>query len=288
MGHARGVARIDPQVTAQSALYRGMDRAALDAAYNNRAAVPRFGAISEERRSRSERLRRTLSFEADLRYGGKPRQRLDYFPAADAGAPVLAFIHGGYWQSNDKEPSTFLVEGPLARGFSVALVEYTLAPEAELDAIVAEIRSALDWLEAGGKASPIYVAGHSAGGHLAAMMLGHRSVAGVLAISGLFDLEPIRLCYLNDKLRLSEDAARRNSPILHIPRHAPALAIAVGAAELPELVRQSAEYAQALRTAGLPARHLPLAGHDHFTVLDELARPDGALCEALHALRADR
>lgn len=262
-----------------------MDRVALDAAYNNRAAVPLFGAISEERRSRSERLRRTLAFETDLRYGDKPRQRLDFFPAL-AGAPTLAFIHGGYWQSNDKEPSTFLVEGPLARGFSVALVEYTLAPEATLDEIVAEIRAALDWLAASGKASRIYVAGHSAGGHLAAMMLGHPSVAGVLAISGLYDLEPIRLCYLNEKLRLSGDAVTRNSPSRHIPERAPALAIAVGAGELPELVRQSAEYAQALRAAGLSARYLPLAGHDHFTVLDELARPDGALCEALGALRA--
>lgn len=262
-----------------------MDRAALDAAYNNRAAVPRFGAISEERRARSERLRRTLSFEADLRYGDGPRQRLDFFAAAP-GAPVLAFIHGGYWQSNDKEPSTFLVEGPLAHGFSVALVEYTLAPEATLDEIAAEIRAALDWLAASGRGLRLYVAGHSAGGHLAAMMLGHRCVAGVLAISGLYDLEPIRLCYLNEKLRLSEDAARRNSPGRHVPQRAPAAAIAVGAGELPELVRQSAEYAQALREAGLPARYLPLAGHDHFTVLDELARPRGALCEALLALGA--
>ena len=269
-------------------LYRGMDRAALDAAYNNRAAVPRYGAIVEQRRGRSEELRRSLSFEADLRYGDRPRQRLDFFPAA-AGAPVFVFIHGGYWQSNDKEQSTFLVEGPIARGFSVALVEYTLAPEADLDAIVAEITSALDWLAANretlGTSPHLYVAGHSAGGHLAATMLGHRSVAGVLAISGLFDLEPIRLCYLNEKLQLSMDSARRNSPLLHIPTRAPALAIAVGAAELPELVRQSAEYAGALRAAGLSARYLPLAGHDHFTVLDELARPQGRLCEALIKMR---
>ena len=266
-----------------------MDRPTLDAAYNNRAAVPRYGAIAEERRRRSDQLRNTLPMQADLRYGDAPRQRLDFFPAA-AGAPVFVFIHGGYWQTNDKEPSTFLVEGPLARGFSVALVEYTLAPQAQLDAIVAEISSALDWLAANasalGAGPRLYVGGHSAGGHLAAMMLGHRSVAGVLAISGLFDLEPIRLCYLNEKLRLSEDSARRNSPYRHIPKTAPALAISVGAAELSELVRQSAEYAQALQAAGLAARYLPLADHDHFTVLDELARPGGALCEALCELRS--
>jgi arylformamidase len=270
-------------VNAPAALHRGMDRATLDAAYNNRAAVPGFAALSEERRARSEALRRRLRFEADLRYGDRPRQRLDFFHAG-SGAPVFAFIHGGYWQSNDKEPSTFLVEGPLARGFSVALIEYTLAPEAALDAIVAEIRAALDWLAASGRASRLFVGGHSAGGHLAAMMLGHRAVAGVLAISGLFDLEPIRLCYLNEKLGLSEAAARRNSPRLHIPKQAPALTIGVGAAELPELVRQSADYARALRAADIDARYLPLSGHDHFTVLDELARPQGMLCEALCAM----
>lgn len=278
-------------MTGRTALYRGMDRAALDIAYNNRAAVPKFGAISEERRMFSDALRRKLTFRADLRYGDAPRQRLDFFPTA-AGAPVFAFIHGGYWQSNEKEASTFLVEGPLARGFSVALVEYTLAPEATLDAIVAEIRKAVDWLAANrkllGAASGLYLGGHSAGGHLAAMTLDHPEVAGILAISGLYDLEPIRLCYLNEKLRLSDDAARRNSPRLHLPKHIRALTVTVGAAELPELVRQSADYAQALRAAGFAAHYLPLPGHDHFTVLDELARPQGMLCEALCAMRDAR
>ncbi len=261
----------------------------LDAAYNNRAAVPAYSAIVEERRARSERLRRTLSFEADVRYGPGARERLDFFPAAAADAPVFAFIHGGYWQSNDKEPSTFLVEGPLARGFSVALIEYTLAPEATLDAIVMEIRRAIDLLMSNRNGAPkrrIYVGGHSAGGHLAATMLGHPGVAGVLAISGLFDLEPIRLCYLNEKLRLSADAVRHNSPIMHIPKKGPAITVAVGAAELPELVRQSSDYAEALQSAGLSARYLPIARHDHFTVLDELAQANGALCDALCDMQA--
>src|SRR5436190_2230184 len=107
-----------------------MDRAALDAAYNNRAAVPEYGAISSQRQKRSDEVRAALRFHADLAYGPGARERLDFFPAADAGAPLLAFIHGGYWQWNDKEASSFLVEGPLARGFAVALIEYTLAPGA--------------------------------------------------------------------------------------------------------------------------------------------------------------
>jgi acetyl esterase/lipase len=266
------------------AIYRGMDRRALDAAYNNRNAVPDYAAIAADRVARSDQFRRSRPFHADLRYGGGARERLDFFPAAQPGAPVLAFIHGGYWQLNDKEPSSFLAAGPLARGFSVALIEYTLAPDADIAGITGEVGRAVDWLvahaqEYGSDPARLYVSGHSAGGHLTAMMLGRPGVAGALAISGLFDLEPIRLCYLNDKLRLTEASAQAHSPLRHVPSRHPPIAVAAGAAELPELVRQSYEYA-----AALSVPPLLLAGHDHFSILEELASPDGALCRALDAL----
>lgn len=263
-----------------------MDRAALDAAYNNRNAVAAYPAIAAERVKRSERVRASRKHHADLRYGATGRERLDIFPAGRTGAPLLAFIHGGYWQTNDKEASSYLVEGPLAHGVSVALIEYTLAPEADIERIVGEVGRAVDWLAArardfGADPSRIFVSGHSAGGHLTAMMLGKRAVAGALAISGLYDLEPIRLCYLNEKLRLTEASAERHSPLRRLPARRAPVVVAVGAAELPELVRQSAEYAAAL---GVPL--LALEGHDHFSVLEELARPDGALCRELLALAA--
>ena len=265
-------------------LYRGMDRASLDAAYNNRAAVREYPAISAARAALSAQVRQRRKLHADLRYGTGERERLDFFPASRPGAPVLAFIHGGYWQSNDKEASSFLVEGPLERGFAVALLEYTLAPEADIDRIVAEIARGIGWLalhagEFGGDPARLYVAGHSAGGHLAASAIGRRDVAGVLSISGLFDLEPIRLCYLDEKLRLTDAQVARQSPIRGIPRERVPAVVAAGAAELPELVRQSTEYAAALGIAPLV-----LPGHDHFTILEELARPDGALCNALGSL----
>jgi acetyl esterase/lipase len=269
--------------------YRGMDRAALDKAYNNRNAVADYAAIAADRKARSDRVRDARQFHADLRYGDSPRERLDFFPAEAPPAPVLVFIHGGYWQSNDKEASSFLVEGPLARGFSVALVEYTLAPEAAIERIVAETKRAVEWLarnasRLGGRADRIVVSGHSAGGHLAATLLDHPAVCATLPISGLFDLEPIRLNYLNENLKLTQDSAERNSPIRHVPPSCAPSIVAVGAAELPELVRQSADYAAALRAAKLPAEYLPLAGHDHFSVLEELAAPDAKLCEALARL----
>jgi acetyl esterase/lipase len=262
-------------------IYRGMDRAALDAAYNNRNAVRDYPGIAAERQKRSARVRAARKLHADLRYGPGARERLDIFPADRPGAPLLAFIHGGYWQTNDKEASSFLVEGPLALGYAVALIEYTLAPESDMDRIVAEIGRAVDWLgaharEYGADPGQLYVSGHSAGGHLTAAVLGKRGVAGALAISGLYDLEPIRLCYLNEKLRLTEEAVARHSPLRNLPARRAPVVVAAGAAELPELVRQSTDYAAALRV-----RPLLLANHDHFSILEELANPEGALCRAL-------
>ena len=273
----------------QTAVYREMNRAALDAAYNNRAAVPNYPALVEERRERSNQIRRSRPCRIDLRYGAGERERLDFFPLDEPNAPILLFIHGGYWQSSEKESHSYVAEGPLSRGIAVALVEYTLAPEAGIDQIVGEIARSIEWLRAnaralGGEPNRIYVCGHSAGGHLTAMMLGKLSIAGAMPISGIFDLEPIRLNYLNAKLRLTEESALRNSPLRHPPAECQEVVVAVGAEELPELKRQSEDYSTVLAERGLPVRHLSLAGHNHFSILEEMAKPQGKLCEALVGL----
>jgi acetyl esterase/lipase len=272
-------------------LYRGMDRAALDAAYNNTAAV---GVAKREQyvagwSARSDALRRARGGRLDLRYGDGARQRLDVFPCGAAGAPTLVYVHGGYWQTNDKEPFAFMGEGVLPAGFNLALVEYTLAPAARLDQIVAEVRAAVAWVidhakEHGGDPGRVFVAGHSAGGHLTAMAMDDARVAGGVAISGIYDLEPIRLNYLNDKLGLDAEEAARNSPLLHLPSRAAPLVVTVGLGELPELIRQSEDYWAAWQRRGLPGRYLPLEGHDHFSILEELARPTGRLLDALQEL----
>jgi arylformamidase len=109
-------------------------------------------------------------------------------------------------------------------------------------------------------------------------------VTGGLVISGIYDLEPIRLSYLNDKLKLDPAEARRNSPILHLPAAASPLVVAVGLGELPELIRQSEDYRAHWRERGLPGQYLPLPDHDHFSVLEELARPSGRLLAALREM----
>jgi arylformamidase len=272
-------------------LYRGMDRTALDAAYNNTEAVgiAKRDQYVAARVARSDVFRKTHAGRIDLRYGVGARQRLDVFACGAAGAPTLVFIHGGYWQQNDKEPFAFLGDGLLPAGFNLAVVEYTLAPAARMDAIVAEIRASVAWVidhakVLGGDPRRVFVSGHSAGGHLTAMAMTDPRVAGGLAISGIYDLEPIRLNYLNEKLGLDTAEAQRNSPLVHLPARAAPLIVTVGLGELPELIRQSEEFATAWQKRGLPGRYVPVAGHDHFSILDELARPEGKLVGELRTL----
>jgi arylformamidase len=268
--------------------YRGMDRKTLDAAYNNGAAVgiERRDRYLAEWTERTRALFAQVPARLDLRYGAGARHRIDFLPCGRPERPTFAFIHGGYWQMSDKENYGCIAAGPLARGVNVAMIEYTLAPAARMDAMVAEVKAALAWLDGrldalGAARRGLVVSGHSAGGHLAAMAMAEPGVTGALPISGLYDLEPIRLGALNDKIGLDEAEAARNSPIAHVPAAAPPLVIAVGAAELPELRRQSADYHQACRARGLDARLLELACHNHFSLLEELAAPDGALTAAV-------
>jgi len=139
----------------------------------------------------------------------------------------------------------------------------------------------------GGDPEQIYVGGWSAGGHLTAMLMDEPLVAGGLATSGLFDLQPIRLCYLNDKLGLDAEEARRNSPLLNLPARAAKFIIAYGADELPELNRQSREFAAAWSARGLPGNVIEVPDCHHYAVLEQLAQPDGLLVKARTSVAAD-
>lgn len=272
-------------------LYRGMDRAALDAAYDNTAAVADSAALLADFDARSAQMRAENPQHLDLRYGPAERNRIDYFAAAQTTkpAPVLIFIHGGYWQMRAKETFSFLAAGPLAHGIHVALPGYTLAPALPLDGIVGEVRAAVRWIAQhaaafGGDPARIIVSGWSAGGHLTAMVMDEPAVKGGLAISGIFDLEPIRLNYLNAKLGLDAATVQRLSPLRHLPAKSVPLMLVCGTGELAELQRQSETFAQARARAGLPGRLVPLPQHNHFTILEELAQPDGALTALVREL----
>jgi len=273
------------------ALYRDYDQTALDAQYNLRARVLDHQEYFQRWDRASKAARATRPCRLDLRYDV---EALDLFPAAKSPAPCLVFIHGGYWQAFGKGDFSFVVPAYQDAGVSVAVVDYTLAPKARMDEIVRQNRAAIAWLhknarEFGIDPGRIHVAGHSAGGHLTAMLLEtdwrqfglERSpLCGGCAISGLFDLEPIRLCYLNKVLGLDEASARRNSPILGVPSAAPPLILALGTAETPEFLRQQADFAAAWRRAGLALEIADEPDAHHFSVMDRFAEPGSILNRA--------
>ena len=167
----------------------------------------------------------------------------------------------------------------------VAFLGYTLAPEVTLSAIVEEIAEAVRWLRREGPRHGVardrlVVSGWSAGGHLTATTLAMDEVDAGLAISGIYDVEPCRLNYLNEKLNLTAEEAARTSPLLHLPKKSAPVVLAYGTAELPELQRQSVAYHEARRASDLPSEVLPLAGLNHFSIMDQLEASDGALAKA--------
>ncbi len=263
-----------------------MSRAERDAAYNNTAACPGGPAYVEALRAESAAFRAARPDHLDLAYGPSQREAWDLFPGP-SGSDCLVFIHGGYWQRNDREGAAALVEGALASGWSAALPGYTLAPDASLAAIVGQVNAAFDWLAGHGAAhgitGRIVVAGWSAGGHLAAVALAHPTVMAAMPISGIFELGPLRDTYLNEKLSLTDDEIATLSP-LRLPAPDKPMGLAYGTAELPALIADSRALHARRAAQHRPGALLPVPHADHFTVMDALRRPGGALLSLARAL----
>ena len=277
-------------------LYRNFDRAALDIQYDNRRRVPEHPQHSERWAKECARVVRELKPRLDMAYGPTPAEKVDVYPGAPGG-PVLVYIHGGYWMSRDKADFGFIAEPFVKAGVSVVVVNYVLAPNAGLDEIVRQNRAAAAWAwrnasTFGANPNHLYVAGHSAGGHLTLMLLQTdwrafapdlpaNLVQGGCAISGIYDLEPVRLCYLNDTLHMDEAVSRRNSPLFLPVRHAADLILAVGGNESEEFIRQNREMAVAWRKLGCAVQELEMAGRDHFTIIGQFLEPGNALTAAM-------
>jgi arylformamidase len=270
------------------------DPAWLDLMYNNRARVPEHPGYFERWATDSAAARASLPGLVDLRYGLGHRETVDVFPAPVPDAPVLVFIHGGYWRSLDKSDHSFIARAFNDRGVCVVLPNYALCPgppgqPVGIADIAQQMVRALEWTwrniaRHGGDPSRITVAGHSAGGHLAAMMLGcdwpavapdlpAQLVRNALSISGVHDLRPLqRAPFLAEVLRLSEDDSRRLSPALW-PAPARGMLYAVaGASESDEFHRQNALMRDAWGERTVPVSEL-LPGLHHFDVVDALADP---------------
>ena len=273
-------------------VFRQYDQAALDAEYDNQAKIgaDAFRAFRARCAEGNERARQELAGHLDVAYGTGPAETLDIFTAGGAGpAPVEVFFHGGYWRMQDKRDFSYVAAGFVPHGRTTVIVDYALVPLVTLDALVDQCRRAVAWVvrhigDYGGDPARIALSGHSAGGHLVAMLLATRwagygvadpaaSIECATSLSGLFDLEPVRLCFLNATLGLTTEVARRNSPLGLSPEVAVPFLVAVGGREGREYPRQSAEFAQAWATKGVPASFEVFDADDHFTLREQLGRP---------------
>jgi arylformamidase len=277
-------------------IFLDYDRAALDREYDNRKKVIDAPAWLTRFAEASGATRAEMPCRLDVAYGPHPDERLDIFPAERATpAPIHVFIHGGYWQWLDKKDFSYVARAFVPAAIATVVINYALIPTVTMAELVRQCRASIVWVfrqaaSFGGDPRRITISGHSAGGHLVAMLMAtdwaalglpRDAVKAGAGISGLYDLEPIRLCYLNDVLALSPDDARAHSPIHLTPKHAGPLLLPLGALEGPEYHRQSETMQAAWRRHGGACEVLDLDGHDHFSIVWELSERDSALARAL-------
>jgi len=280
------------------AVYRDFDQDTLEKEYNARDTVSaaEFEAVIARYAEDSARAREALDCRTDLRYGRSSDEVLDLFPAGH-GAPLFVWVHGGYWRMLSQKESAFMAPCFGSRGAAVAAVNYALAPAASLDEIVAQCRRSIAWLHGhaadyGIDRDRIFIGGSSAGGHLVGMLIAagwhgafgvpENVVKGCLALSGLYDLEPLLHCLPNSWLHLDEAAAHRNSPIRWIPeRGGCPLVVSYGGNETAEFKRQTDDFADAWAARGFPVTRVPMDETNHFDIVLDLCEDGGRLTRAV-------
>ena len=233
---------------------------------------------------RSERARQYLEKELDVPYG-RDRAKMDFFcpKQREEKLPVVMFIHGGMWQEGSKGMHNFISNSLVDAGIISAIVGYNLAPEASMDEMVDEIQAAVKFVAKKFPESKVFLCGHSAGAHLSAMVTLRRSldIHGIILISGIYDLNPVVYTYANDALKLDENSASRNSPLLILKQSPPItfcpVLIAVEEYGSPEFIRQSKEFAEVLKSRDVPYTYLEVPGMDHFDIIEEIFNPEFSL-----------
>jgi arylformamidase len=261
--------------------------------YNNRARVPEHVEILARWRAASAADRQVARAELDLAYGPGARHRYDLYRAGDPAAPLVVYIHGGYWQFGSGPEYAFVARALTAAGLDVAVPTYTLCPEASVMQIVGDLRRFLPALWSREHKHPVVI-GHSAGGHLTAAMLATdwRAVPGApadlvragCAISGVFELAPLISTTINQALRLDAGSAAEASPLAWPLPARRTLVAAVGTDESAEFQRQTRAITEVWARGGATTELLPVAGANHFTVLDALTDPNSALLRRIAAL----
>ena len=273
-----------------------------DEQYNNRARVPECVMHMQRWAHWSAQTRSELSARLDLAYGPSGKQTLDVFDAPTRRAPIVVFIHGGYWRSLDKSDHSFVAPAIQKAGAMPVIVNYDLAPQVSISEICLQMVRALAWVwrhgaDFGGDPERIHVVGHSAGGHLAAMMLTTlwRQYASdlppdlvrcAMSISGVHELDSVRqAAFVQPDLRLTPEEAQRCSPAwMPAPKHGHIYCVA-GALESPEFLRQNALLQHAWGSRCVPITEA-LPGEQHFSIVDQFRQSDSRLVQLLHQLLA--
>jgi arylformamidase len=274
-------------------------RADLDKAYDVERSVPNFMIYADQWVNNSGQARRHLTNKLGLRFGPTLEEYCDVFPAARRGAPVFVFIHGGYWRMLSAREFSFVALGPVAAGITTVVANYALCPHVTIGEIVRQMRALVSWTfrhiaEFNGDPENIHVGGHSAGGHLAAMMaltdwrgaygLSPNVVKTIFPVSGLFDLEPLRHSYLQPDLRLDDREIETQSPQRLVRRVHPPMLLSYGSEEPSEFSRQSDDFLSAWKRAGNRATYLPQIGRNHFTAIADFTDKDSPSCRELFGL----
>ncbi len=254
--------------------------------YSPSSCMPAEGPFLAEYAIRSRKAEQLLTCEKDVQWGDKPEETLDFFPTSSREAPLLVFIHGGYWQELSKNESLFAAPDCVANGVAFAAINYTLAPHAGVEMIVDQCRRAVAWLHAqahvlGFDRDRLYLSGSSAGAHLAAMMLvkgwqhtagmTDNAIAGAVLLSGIYDLEPLVGTYIAAPLHLTAPDAAGLSPMRLPPGQPVPTIITWGENETSEFKRQSRSYAARLEAADFPVSVFEVAGANHLDVVLGLA-----------------
>jgi arylformamidase len=281
-------------------VYKEYDQQSLDNQYNTRLHVPNYADYFERWEQLSKETEQKLPVLKNVPYGNLRRERLDIYPSLKPQSKTLVFIHGGYWQTLDKSMFQFVANGFNFYGVTTVLVTYPLAPEVSMSQIVLSCRKAIKWLYnnlSGFNGDPhqMYAAGHSAGGHLTAMLMATdwkffdaglpaNVLKGVCAVSGLFNLVPIQLSYLNKVLKMNMETAKSNSPVRLEPLNSCPLIVAVGEDETAEFNDQSKEFYSCWKDKGTDIQLLQLPGRNHYSIAEAIVDSQSSLHQALREL----
>lgn len=271
-------------------VFRTYSRTALNKEYDNQKKIEDFQSYVDYCRRESAATRRRRHGSLDVSYGTRGSEKLDIFPSgARKKTPVEIYFHGGYWRLLDKGDFSYVANGFAAHDVMAVIVNYSLVPSVDLDTLVEECRAAVAWVfrnieRFGGDPGQLFASGHSAGGHIVGMMLAtdwpeygrdlpRDLLKGATAISGIFDLEPMRHCFLADTLRFTPEQVARNSPVALRPKCPTPLLLAVGGDEGEEYLRQSGDLAREWASTACHPEMIVLANQNHFSIRDQLGDP---------------